>query len=246
MLKFLLALQFLTRIQIKKDLIVDDETFGKSMAYFPLVGLVMGVILLLGYHCFSFLFTPLIVAALLIWLEVALSGALHLDGFMDTMDGIFSGRSRERILEIMRDSRVGAHSAISLACLFLLKLTVLTDLSTEQITYALLLAPLLGRLTQVINVSFFPYARETGLAQGFNQYMDKKDLYFALGSAFLVCIFLASWQGLIYFALACLTSWVLATYIAGKIGGLTGDVYGAISEITEMVIFFTAYLLGRI
>lgn len=243
MTKFIVALQFLTRIQINPNLVVDDETFGKSMSYFPLVGLIMGLTLAGAYYLLSFIFTPLITAAFIIWLEVAISGGLHLDGFMDTMDGIYSGRSRERILEIMKDSRVGAHSVIAVVCLFLFKLVILTDFSSSSIFFILILTPMLARLTQPIGVTFFPYVRETGLAKTFNTYLDKKDLFKASLISLLVCIGLKGILGVFLFILTWIIALLINRYIASKIGGLTGDVYGAVTELTTVILLIIGYIL---
>lgn len=246
MIKFIIALQFLTRIQINPNLVVDDESFGKSMTYFPLVGLVIGLILAGSYYFFSLIFTPLVIGALLIWLEVVLSGGLHLDGFMDTMDGIYSGRSRDRILEIMRDSRVGAYSTIALGCLFLLKLSLLADYPAKHLVPTLVLVPMLGRLTQIVGVSCFPYVRETGLAKKFNDYIGKRELFLASLSSLLICLLVAELVGFIFFIATVLIAVLGGRYVSYKLGGLTGDVYGAITEISEVLLLIIGYLIIKI
>jgi len=243
-IKFIIALQFLTRIQISPNLVVDERTFGKSMIYFPVVGLLIGIILAGTHYLLSFLFTPLITAVFLVWLEVAISGGLHLDGYMDTMDGIYSGRSRERILEIMRDSRVGAHSVIALACLFIFKLAFLADYPADLLTPVLILMPMLSRLTQLIGVTCFPYVRETGLAKNFNDYLSKKDLGLAGLISLIICLLVGGWLGLIFFAVTFLIAFTLGKYITGKVGGLTGDVYGAITELSEVLLLVVGYLIS--
>lgn len=245
MTKFIVALQFLTRIQVNSSIIVDEQTFGKSMAYFPLVGLVIGLILAGSYYFLSLIFTPLITAAFLIWLEVAISGGLHLDGFMDTMDGIYSGRSRERILEIMRDSRVGAHSVIALACLFLIKLTTIADYPAHRLIPVLILVPMLARLTQLIGVVCFPYVREEGLAKSFNRYIQKKNLYLASLFSLVVCIIIKGLLGVILLISTFSLALIGGRYITSKIGGLTGDVYGAITELTTVVLLIMGYLFTK-
>lgn len=246
MTKFIVALQFLTRIQVNSSIVIDERTFGKSMAYFPLVGLVIGLILAVSHYLLSLIFTPLITAAFLIWLEVAISGGLHLDGFMDTMDGIYSGRSREKILEIMRDSRVGAHSAIALACLFLIKLTVIADYPVHGITPVLILVPMLARLTQLVGVVYFPYVRETGLAKSFIDYIEKNDLYFASLLSLVICIIIKGFLGIIFLISTFFLALIGGNYFASKIGGLTGDVYGAITEVTTVILLVIGYLLAKI
>lgn len=240
--RFIIALQFLTRLQVYPNIEVNEKKLGESMVYFPLVGLTMGGILAFFVYLSSHFFSPLIVSALLIALEVYLSGGLHLDGFMDTIDGLFSGRSKERALEIMRDSRVGANSVTALACLFLLKLSVLTDFPKEGLIPTLVLMPSLGRLTQIIGVVCFPYLRKEGMARSFNDYTGKKELLIAVVLSLIICLSTAKLAGLIFLGVTLILSWVLGSYVTSKLDGLTGDVYGAISEITEIVILLVSYL----
>ena len=144
---YLIALQFLTRIKLHPALKYDEKEFGASSIFFPLVGLTLGAILTSLYwllNAFTNL-NSLTIIILVVTVEVFLSGALHLDGFMDTMDGIFSGRPREKILEIMKDSRVGAHSVVAIIILFLLKISFFLELNPSLAVKVILFYPMLGR-----------------------------------------------------------------------------------------------------
>ena len=110
MKSFIVAAQFLTRIPLKINMEVSNEEFGGSQKAFIFVGFLIGAVLSGAFYFLNFHVPPFILGALLLFLEILISGGLLLDGFMDTCDGIFSARPRERALEIMKDSRVGAHS----------------------------------------------------------------------------------------------------------------------------------------
>lgn len=105
---FLIALQFLSRIHLASQDVWRDEDFGRSVLFFPLVGLIIGLLLAALYGALSFILNPLGCAVLVVAFWFYVTGGLHADGYMDTADGLFSGRSRERMLEIMKDSRVGS------------------------------------------------------------------------------------------------------------------------------------------
>ncbi|ABZ84952.1 cobalamin 5'-phosphate synthase cobs [Heliomicrobium modesticaldum Ice1] len=120
-LRFRLALSFFTRLPVGALGESGDEDFGRSFVYLPLVGLLLGLLLSGASLIISVLFPPIILPPLLLALHLYLTGGIHLDGFMDTFDGIFSARKPERVLEIMRDSRVGAHSVLAVTVLLMTK-----------------------------------------------------------------------------------------------------------------------------
>ena len=173
---FLLGLQFLTRITIKKNLDWSEKACGGSVKFFPLIGAILGIIyVLVGYviyyllPSFNIYLSAHLIGFILLFCNIFLTGALHCDGFTDTMDGILSGRKRERILEIMKDSRVGAHGATCLILVLIGKYSMFTDLMVNQNIYithaqffnslfALFLMPIIARCCMSIAVVLFPYA----------------------------------------------------------------------------------------
>jgi len=175
MKKFILALQLLTRLHIF-NLPFDEVTYGKSSMYFPLVGFLLGVILVFLYLGLNYVFPVLVVAAMLITGLIFLSGGLHLDGFMDTMDGVLSGRPPERKLEIMRDSRVGAFGVVGLVILLLLKFALLSCLPAQVMPRVLILMPVLSRWGMVYAIARFPYARPQGIGIYLAKYTKSREL----------------------------------------------------------------------
>ena len=156
------AIGFLTIIPVPGKY-ATAEAFAGSNRAFPLVGLLLGALLALGALLFGSLFPPLVTAVLLVGLWLKLTGALHLDGMADTADGLLSHRPRERMLEIMRDSRIGVMGAAALVLVILLKVAGLSALAPAQLWRALLLAPVVGRCAILLLQAFLPCARKDGL-----------------------------------------------------------------------------------
>lgn len=128
---FLRALQFLTIIRISKDLDITEEKLGNSMACFPLVGLFLGLILV-GVRTVLDAVLPASLADILVIVTlVIVAGHFHLDGFADTVDGLAGGKDREKILAIMRDSRIGSFAVTGLALLLLLKIFAFMGVPAE-------------------------------------------------------------------------------------------------------------------
>ncbi len=239
---FCFALQHLTRINIYKG-DFNEVAFGRASVFFPVVGLLIGALLLLAHRLLTYIFPVPLVAALLVVLMVLITGGMHLDGFMDTVDGVFSGRPRERKLEIMRDSRVGAFGVLGLVCLLLLKYNAFLSMPAPLIYQAILLAVLLSRWSMVYAIACFPYARREGLGTLYNRYTGKRELIWATGSTIILAVLVAWAAGLILLLAA--WGWVhfMGSKLTGELGGLTGDIYGATAETTELLIYLAVISL---
>ena len=169
------ALQFLTRINISPNTIFSPEACGRSVKFFPLIGAIAGLILFSINYIADGRLPVNVLAAFLLAAEIILTGNLHCDGLMDTMDGLFSGRSRERALEIMKDSRVGANGVTAFGLCLLLKYSLLVNLITMD-GIVLFIMPVLGRFAMVIAITVFPYARNEGMGKAFADFAGKKAL----------------------------------------------------------------------
>ena len=243
----ILLFQFMTRIPMPGKAEYNSEEMGKSFKLFPIVGMVIGIILYVTYLGLSqFIDNKYALAMLVILMEVVLTGGLHLDGLADTFDGIFSYRSKHRMLEIMRDSRVGTNGALALIIGFLLKIFLLVEVGFP----VLLIMPVIGRLNSVVNASIAPYARPTGMGKALVANTDTSGLVMA---AILTIAFTLGVSGILG---GTIVGWlliipvvmVLGIYFAKlmerKIGGVTGDTLGAVVELTEVVVLFTACFIG--
>lgn len=231
---FFTGLQFLTRIRVVEQTDWSLERFGNSVKYFTLIGAIIGLILAgLNYILSQFL-PQHVLAAVIVMSEIIITGGLHCDGFMDTADGVFSGRSRERMLEIMKDSRVGANGVMAFGLLLLLKYSLIIDMTPTMLTTALVVMPVIGRLAMVISITSFPYARPDGMGKAFAEYAGRNALFVAAIIA-LVIIIPFGLQAVISAGAAIMFGMVAARYFAKVLGGLTGDTYGAVTELTELI-----------
>ncbi len=239
---FFIGLQFLSRFHFVKQTKWTAESFGRSVKFFPLVGAAVGAALALAAWLLVFLFPSFGVAvgvhlrsALLVFLWIALTGGLCCDGFIDTMDGLFSGRERERMLEIMKDSRVGANGVTAFALLLLMKWSALLDMPEENMVYALFSAPAIGRMAMVMGITLFPYARPEGIGKAFAAYANKNACLIAF-FLLLLCLLPCGVQGYLVAAATLLFAYGFGVYATRLLGGLTGDVYGAVTELTEALV----------
>ena len=233
---FLVGLQFLTRIRIVRQTVWTAEDFGRSTRFFPLVGLVLGICYALAaWILISVLGMRALTAALLLILPLLLTGGLHADGFMDTADGVFSGRERERKLEIMKDSRVGSFGVVAFVLLMFLQFALLLDMSPPLLVSVFFVMPIIGRMAMVLAVSCFPYARADGMGKTFADMADRGTVAIAAVTTSVLVIpigllaTLALVLGIVFALLFC--RWMTAI-----LGGVTGDVYGAATVLTETIV----------
>ncbi len=174
---FITALEFLTRLRFSNRTDWHDDDFSRSVPYFPFVGLVMGLFMGGVNYGLVYFQTPLFMrAVLLILAELLIIGALMYDGFMDTSDGVFSARDRERMLEIMKDSHVGSNAVIALVCLVLLKVAAYVSIDGVKLSFAFVAMYVATRTFMVNYIINFPYARKSGIGHMFKHYA--KPCYF--------------------------------------------------------------------
>ena len=176
MKSFLTALQFLTVIRLSKNLDTTGEKLGKSMVCFPLVGFLIGLILVGVRSVLGMVLPSSLVDILVIVTLVIVAGAFHLDGFADTVDGLAGGTDREKTLAIMRDSQIGSFAVVGLVLLLILKVFALMEVPEEIKNRTLLIMPVLGRWATVQLASCFNYARSgDGTALAFTRFAGKKE-----------------------------------------------------------------------
>ncbi|MDH3999513.1 MAG: adenosylcobinamide-GDP ribazoletransferase, partial [Desulfuromonadales bacterium] len=199
---FFAAISFLTVLPLPQSWCGDERALGRSLVWFPLVGLLIGCVMALLDLALYSLFPGLLVpSALLLIAMIAVSGGLHLDGLADSADAFMSSRPREQMLEIMKDSRCGPMGVIVIVALLLLKFSALASLSGEWRTSTIVLMPLAGRVALVLQTVTMPYARPSGLVSLFEQ----RSLWQgSLAAAILAAcgFFCFGWGGL-WIALAC-------------------------------------------
>jgi adenosylcobinamide-GDP ribazoletransferase len=255
--RFLLALSFLTVLPVslpyfRKEL-EDQEgikaDLSKASVFFPLVGLLMGVILFAIYWLLKLIDLPVHLEAgfiLAVW--VVLSGGLHLEGLADMIDGFSGGQNKENIISIMKDGSIGAKGAIALIILILLKYLLLLSLTEPVKGVSLLLAPMIGRWAMVLTAYLGkPASSLNTLTKMFTNYLGKKELVistlFTVGFSFLILSSSFIYLSLVLLIIiGCITGSLIA-YSNRKIKGICGDVIGAINEISELVVLLVFFLI---
>jgi adenosylcobinamide-GDP ribazoletransferase len=240
-LGLLAALQFLTLLPIKRSFTTRE--LGRSTANFPVVGLLMGLFLA-GLSLLLDRILPGSVVNIIMVAGLALcSGALHLDGLADTLDGIAGHRTPERRLEIMRDSRIGGFGAIGIAIFLIIEYVLLNSLGGTPRLFALILAPTLSRWGMVNAIFVYPYARLAGLGKAYKDAVRWPQFLAATSVAFVASILLFRTGGLIIIAAVWIIINLLAMFFKSRLNGLTGDTYGAINEVGTISVFFMVVLL---
>ena len=235
-----LAFAFLTRLPVRAE-VGEDSDLGRSLAFFPLVGLVLGLLLAASARLLAGRVPPSVLAVLLVSLHAALSGGLHLDGVADTFDALgAAGADRARRLEILRDSRIGAHGATALVLILLLKVTALHALLASGQGMALIVFPIIGRWAAVLLIVLFPYARERGLGVAFHRHARARDALAASAVVLLAVLALGghAWLAALTTALLALA---FARFAARRFGGITGDVCGAAIELAEVAFLILSW-----
>lgn len=230
---FLLAVQFLTRIPVPVSFAVSDRQLGCSALYYPLIGLLIGGLLFAVAALLGNAPLPL-QAALILMLWVAVTGGLHLDGLADCADAWAGGYgNRQRSLEILKDPAAGPVAVTVLIVVLLLKWSALTALLANPAVSILLGPPLLGRTAILYLLCSTAYVRPGGLAQTLTQNLPRRAAAIVATLSLLAGLLLV---GPIPAASALLLVWLVRRLALARLGGATGDVYGAAVEVVETVV----------
>jgi len=239
-----LAVTFLTGIPLKVEGEVSPSDLWGSMGWYPLVGLAMGFVAWVVYAGLDSFLPGLVAATLVVILLELLTRGLHLDGLMDTADGIFSGAPRERALEIMKDHNVGAMGVAAAVLLLVLKVAALGALARADAAAPLIAGLAAARALPALDVYHWSYARLAGTGEAFTREHTPQPLQLAgglllagivvAGLAGLVTGAAGSWYaGIVVAAVGVGVALGVQAYVARKLGGLTGDVYGMGIELAE-------------
>lgn len=248
---FLQALSLLTRLPVRVSW--DNSTPpGRMMAWYPVVGLVIGLLLVLPVAVFRFGLVaadiPLLGAALTLACWVGLTGALHLDGWGDYCDAMFVHATPEKRLQIMADPRLGSFGSVGLTLLLLVKCAALQGVMQEinlrhpEGLILLVATPVLARAMIVLVCRCFPLAKPDGMAAHFQRGLTRRDALAAFGMAVLAAA-CGGWRGVICLAVAVFTAGLVGRLAVHRIGGITGDVLGATVEAVETAVLVAGCLL---
>ena len=238
-MSLLAAFQFLTIIPLWTPKTATPEKIRHSLAFFPLVGAVIGLAMALLDKGMLEIFPSRVSSVVLLAALVIVTGAIHMDGLIDTCDGLLGGKTPERRLEIMKDPRVGAFGVLGAVFVLMIKWGALMSLGAPVRASGIILFPVAGRAAMAIAVNRFRYARAEGTGRIFADGPTDVPMMFAVLTALVAATLLFGWQGIVLMLACGAFAITVALYIKSRIGGLTGDSYGAINEITEV-----AMLLG--
>ncbi|MBI2831112.1 MAG: adenosylcobinamide-GDP ribazoletransferase [Chloroflexi bacterium] len=239
---FLVVLRFLTILPVPLRREITDKGIGQSLPFFPLVGLLLGAILYGLYYGLALILPLSVVVALLVVALAILTGGHHLDGLGDTFDGMGAGKSREERLAIMSDPHTGTFGVVAVVLVLLLKYALLS--STAGLA-ALLSMTTLSRWMMVNVLFMFPYARKSGMGLAFKQGSHWLRLIAATVITLAVSFVILQWWGVVLMAVVGLVMSSVARYFSSRLGGLTGDTYGAINELSEVLVLILLLIINR-
>ena len=235
LVRFALAFQMMTRIPINKQFDVDEKDFGLCSVFFPFVGLLIGFVMMFcGYWVARIVNVDGVGAAAALVMAALLTGCLHIDGLGDTADGLLSGKDREGMLAIMKDSRIGTGACVAVLLSQLIKYSVLLEM-IRYIPQDILMVPVAGRWAIVTAAAFSNYARPNGLGRHFIDHVGLPEWLAATGITLVMALLICGLRGAIVMVGVFLIGFLINKYIGHKLGGMTGDTLGAANEVGEML-----------
>ncbi len=234
---FFLQLTFLTRIPLPLKLNYNPTDLGRGMIFSPITGLIIGSILYIVYFMASFIGYHQVSIIMVLFTDLIITGGLHYDGLADTCDGVFSGRDRDRMLEIMKDSRIGTNGVLAVVFALLFKYVFLSLVPADKMFAVLMMITSLARAMIVVLSSISEYAGKSG---GLGEQIVAKSNI--ISSAIVICvsiIILYLFCGFTYIVILpflLLFIFVVGRYFNFKLKGITGDVMGAVIVVSEIFI----------
>ncbi len=238
---FLVLISFFTRIPIGKHVQYNENNFKSALGLYSLMGAVIGVILLVVNQISGIFHISFVKGLLLALCYAIVTGGIHFDGAADTVDGLFSGRTGERIFEIMSDSRIGAFGVLCLIFIVLSQFVLFSYISI----YACMLVPIVGRCSVTVGCYHKKYAKNNkGMGTLFIESINTKVL---VSNIIILSVFCILFPGKFTFiaasALTLLSSYLISKWIEKKIGGMTGDTCGFITEISQIIFMFACLFI---
>jgi adenosylcobinamide-GDP ribazoletransferase len=231
------AIQFLTVLPPLVRRTFTPLELGWSLVFFPIAGGLVGGILFGVDHATGAVFPPNVCAALVLVAWVIVTGGLHVDGFLDSCDGLFGGHTPEHRLRIMRDERVGAYAVAGGILLILVKFNALSALANRE--PGMLLAPVLGRWAIVLAVIGFPYGRAQGLGRDIKDHAGWLQGLLATLVVVPATLWANGWVGLAALGIVGASVFIGGCFVLRRLPGLTGDIYGCFCELAEVGVLLT-------
>ena len=241
-----LAFQFLTILPWPQGTARHPDDMGGSMAFYPVVGAVLAMMMSGLYWLGSETFPDSVLRPALILALVALTGGLHLDGLADVCDGFYAGKTKADVLRIMKDPHIGTMAVLGVVAGILAKVVLLSHLPAAVFSSALLVFPALSRGGMVWGTWIASYARtEGGTGEIFFGTLRNRHVYLATAFLSVWVVLFAGWPAVVLLTLAWVATWLFVGYCRRRIGGMTGDTLGALNELLEILILVAYYPLSR-
>lgn len=231
----LAAITFLTRLPVGRRQ-ADSADIGRALAWFPLVGALVGLV---GAGTYGVLYPwlpSLLSAVVAVTLGVVLTGALHEDGLADTFDGLGTGASGAEALTIMRDSRIGTYGVSALVISLLGRIVAVASLTPAGAVAGLVGAHTLGRLAAVVSMSVTPPARNDGLGRSWMSVGTRGEVWSAVASGAVLALLAVGWLAVVSLGIVALVVLAIRAITIRRIGGVTGDVLGACEQTVEILV----------
>jgi adenosylcobinamide-GDP ribazoletransferase len=245
---FVMQLKFLTRLPFF-NVEFDGKKFAEGIIFSPIIGLLIGGILVLVFLLTSIFENIPVCAVAIVFAGIVITGGLHVDGLADTCDGLFSGREREKILDIMRDSRIGTNGTVAIFLLLAFKVILISAILQEMpdkfalIPYMLVI-PAIARNNIIITSGISDYARDTdGMGKSIVDNTGIKQIIIGTVITMAISIPIVQFKFIALFAVPVIFALIFTSYVKFKIGGITGDVIGATIEISEVLVLLTAFIM---
>lgn len=245
MKSFLAALMFLTRIPVP-TIHVSNSIWKKSAVFYPLVGFIIGSLLMFAYLGLKQLFSPPVTAFLIVLLWIWITGGLHIDGWMDLADGFGSNRSLDEMLKIMKDSRVGAMGVIAAILLIMGKWVAVYELLQLDLPIILIFSPLYARFLLINAIKFWPYRNDGGLGEGLQTYLTMPIMLVNFLLIIVITYIFTGLNGILLIFVTAIAVGFFILKIYHRLTMLTGDCYGAIVEWSECISLFLALAIWRL
>ena len=232
----LTAFSVLTILPLNRGASGSERDIVPSVLFFPLVGLVIGGLLMVMTRALQPILSPGPLAAVILLTAIVITGGLHLDGLADLCDGLAAGGSRDRMLSVMKDSHIGAFGVMGLVIVLILKYSLFFEVMTKGRLNSFLIMGLLSRWAMVLGMTFGRYARENGTAKPFIGRVGWRRCVTATATVIGFSWWILTGPGLLIVLLVLLSVLLFNQFLKRRIGGLTGDALGALNEVTEVVV----------
>lgn len=242
---FLLVIQFFTRIPVNMNLPCEMEDFKRGSTFLPIVGLIIGIIQWIVYEAFVKILPVDVVVVIVILVGVIITGGFHIDGLGDTFDGFFAFKGEEKIIEIMKDSRIGTYACIATIMNFLFRYSLLTYIAPRY-SVAIIVVPAISRFCTVFISYIGNTAKNTGTGNFLINNVGKNQLCISFMMTLAVLLLIIHWKYTVILVVsAMIFTFIFNLFCKGKIGGLTGDTLGASNELNEILALIVITILVK-